>query len=153
GLVFGNLGVRADDKRQRFLNLAEGRGDLHQAAELDRLAEIARGGDQIREDDRELIIAIGEPTKPFPASDNPPPIHDDTGKTRLKRVELPGLATVKGDILCVFAQPDHAKAEIRFVALLVEIEPDQRLSDPSREHSTDDSVDQRRKDHIPWNGN
>ena len=60
-LVFGDFRIRADDERQRILHLAEGRGYLHQPAELDRLVEIARRRHDKRKDDRELGIAGGEP--------------------------------------------------------------------------------------------
>src|SRR5204863_1363194 len=70
GLVFGDLGVARDNKGQRFLDAAEGRGDLHQPAELDLLGEIARRRDQERKYRRHLLVAVGEPAQFLAAADN-----------------------------------------------------------------------------------
>src|SRR5205823_10296056 len=80
GLVFGDLGVARDNEGQRFLDTAEGRGDLHQPAELDLLGEIARRRNQERKYRRHLLITVSEPAQFLAAADNAPPIRDDMRK-------------------------------------------------------------------------
>src|SRR5204862_604794 len=96
GLVFRDLGVARDDEGQRFLDTAEGRGDLHQPAELDLLGEIARRRDQERKYRRHLLVAVGEPAQFLAAADNAPPIGDDMGKALVEDGALALLAAIEG---------------------------------------------------------
>ncbi len=131
--------------------MPESRGDLHQPAKLDHLVEIAWGRHQKGKDDCDLIIAVGEPGQLFATLDDPPPIRDDLREAALEGVELTRLAAVKGDVLRILAQPDQAETKVGFVTLLIEIEPDQRMADPPRQHRADDGVDQRRQHHVAGN--
>ena len=135
-------------KDSEFLHLVEGRRNLHQPAELDRLVEISRGRDDERKDDRKLGVTGGEPGQLLAADDDPPPIRHDPCKAGLERVQLARFAAVEGDVLGVLAQSDHAETEIRLVTLLVEAKPDQRVADPSCQQSAGDRVDQRGEDHV-----
>ncbi len=96
-LVFGDFGVARHDEGQGVLHLPEGRGNLHQPAELDLLGEIARRRDQKRKDDRQLLIAAGEPGQLLAPADHLPPIQDAMGEAVLKDVELAALAAVERD--------------------------------------------------------
>ena len=60
GLPRGEVGVGADEPGKRPLHLAEGVGDLDQAAELNRAREIARRAHHKRKYDGDLAVADGE---------------------------------------------------------------------------------------------
>ena len=66
----------------------------------------------------------------------------------LQACVLRGLALQQCDLLGVLAHAHEVEAEVRFVALLQEIEIDQRLADPVCQRGADDGVDQRGPDQI-----
>ena len=149
--VFGDLDIARDDERQRILHLAEGRGDLHQPAELDFLREIARRRDDERKHDRQLRISGGEPGQLLAAPDDAPPIQHDPRKAVLEHLALAALAAVERDVFGILAQPHHAEAKIGLVALLVEKEPDQRVADAMRQPGAGDRIDDCGKHHVARN--
>src|SRR5207244_12319555 len=65
GLPIGQGRVGIDEPAHGALHLAEGRGGLHQSAELDGAGKIARGRDDDREDRGDLAEAGGEPGEPL----------------------------------------------------------------------------------------
>src|SRR5262249_22527733 len=89
-----------------------------------------------------------EPSQLFAALDDPPPVCNDPREAAQKCVELPRLPAVKGDILGIFAQPDHTEAEISLEALLIKSELNQRAADPPGQHRADNGIDQCGKDHV-----
>src|SRR5206468_8926630 len=70
-----------------------------------------------------------------------------------ERRTFASLAVVEGDALGILPQAHQTEPEIRFEALLVEIESDQRSADQMREPSADGGVDQRRPEHVSGDGN
>ena len=60
------------------------------------------------------------------------------------------LALQQRDLLGVFAHPHQVEAEIGLVALLIEIEPDQRRADPLRQHGAEHSIHHRAPYQITW---
>ena len=120
-------------------------------AELNGLVEIPRRRYDKRKDDRQLGIPGGEPSQLLAAIDDAPPIRDDPREAGLEGLEFTRLAAVEGDVFGVLAQPDHAEAKIRLVALLIEIEPDQGITDPACDERTRDGIDESREHHVPRN--
>ena len=95
-----------------------------------------------------MVITVSEPGQLLAALDDSPPIRDDPHEAGLERVELAGFASVKGDVLRILAQTDHAETKISLVPLLIEIEPDQRVANPSGKHRAGNGIDQRRENHV-----
>src|SRR2546423_9836024 len=150
-LVFGDLGVARHNERKRILHLAEGRGDLHQPAELDLLCEIARRRDDKREDDRQLLLAAGEPGELLASTNDVPPIQHAVRKTVLEYAVFAALAAIKRDALGMLAQAHQAEAEIRLIALLVEQKRHQRIADLLGQPRAPHRVDDRGDDHVAGN--
>ena len=77
-----------------------------------------------------------------------PPVPHHGSEALAEAAELVGLAAVEGHALGVLAEADEAKAEVGFVSLLVEAQPDQGASDPVGEPGADDGVDESRPHHV-----
>ena len=76
---FCKFDVSADKPGEGILNLPKRRGGLHQAAKLDGPREIVRRGDHEWEYNCRLAVAGLEPSEPFLAlHDRPPVTHDVT---------------------------------------------------------------------------
>ena len=67
------------------------------------------------------------------------------------RVALDRLAVQQRDLFAVFAHPDQVETKIGFIALLLEIEPDQRPADQMGQNRADQRIDQRAPDQITGN--
>ena len=79
------------------------------------------------------------------------PVADDAAEALRATVALGALAVEQRDLLGVLAHPHQVEAEIGLAALLLEIETDQRVADPMRQHGAEDRVDQRGPDQIAGN--
>ena len=150
-LPVGDLRIGLDEEGERALHLTEGGGDLHQAAEHHGAGEIERAHDDERENDGDLRVAGGQECQPLGPLHDAVPIADDAGKAVAKPLLLRRLAGEQRHLLGVLAQAHQREAEIGFIALLVEIEFDQRMADEMRHPGADDGVDQRRPDQIAGN--
>ena len=60
-------------------------------------------------------------------------------------------ATIKCDALAVFADAHHAETEVRFIALLVKVEPDELSPDKMGKAGTKPGVDEREPEHVAVN--
>src|SRR5207237_9552363 len=101
----------------------------HKPAELSALGEIARRRDDEREDDRQLLIAAGEPGELLAAANDVPPIQHAVRKAVLEDAVFAAPAAIKRDALGMLAQAHQTEAEIGLVALLVEQKRHQRIAD------------------------
>ena len=134
---FGQLAVDVDEDRQRVLHAAEGIGGLHQAAELDRAGEIGRADHDEGKHDRGLRIAGGEEGELLLPRHDRQPVGDHVAEAHQQPVAFGALAVEQGDLLGVLAHAHQVEAEIGFVALLLEIERDQRPADQMGERGAD----------------
>ena len=69
---------------------------------------------------------------------------DHIAEPHQQSVALGALAVEQGDLLGVLAYPHQTESEISFVALLLEVERDQRAANQMRERGADAGIDQRR---------
>ena len=127
------------------------RCSLHQAAELDGPREIARRGDDERENDRDLIVAGAKPGQTFLALHDRPPVAHDVGEARSQTAYFVGFAGVQRDPFGILPKPHERKTEIGLEFLLVKIEPDQRPADEVDQPSADDGIDERDPHHVAGN--
>jgi len=114
--------------------VGKGRDRLHEPAELDGAGEIARRGHEKGENDGRLGIPGREPGQTLLAAHDAPPVGHHLAETS---GEAPGflfLAAIEADGLGVFPHPHQIETEIRLVALLEEVEADQRSADDMGEH-------------------
>ena len=129
GFPRGEVGVCADEPGQRPLHLAEGIGDLHQAAKLDRAREIARRAHNERKYDGGLAVTDGEKGQELlPLHDRPPVVHHRS-ETGAEAAQFIFLAVIERYALAVLAEAHQVEAEVRLVFLLVEVERDERFAD------------------------
>ena len=103
--------------------------------------KIPRRGHQEREDDGRLGIAGGKPGQPLLAAHDPPPVGNDVGETAGQSPGLLGLAAVEGDGFGVFPYPHQGVPEVGLVALLEEVEADQRAADVVGEQRAESGVE------------
>ena len=148
---FGEAAIDADEHRKRALHLPEGVGGLHQPAELDGVGEIGRARHDKGEHHRGLRIAGGEEGELLLPRHDRHPVGDDIAEAQQQAVMLRLLAVEQGDLLGILAHPHQIEAEVGLVALLLEIQRDQRAADQMRERGADDGVDQRRPQQIAGN--
>src|SRR5260221_13396500 len=103
----------------------------------------ARRGHKVRKDDRELRIERDEPVELLALPHDAPPVVDHVLEALAEAAELERLSSVERDALAVLAQAHQRVPIIGFVALLVEIEPDERLADLVREPAAEEGVHHR----------
>ena len=143
--------VVVDEPGQRVLHAPEGRGDLHQFAELDRAAEEAWRCHYEREHHRGLAKAVGEPGQALLRGEQAQVVADHLAEAPVELVALHRFALVQGDGLAVFAHPHHVVAKVGFHALLLEVQRNQRAADVMGEHAADHAVQHRHPDHESRN--
>ncbi|OIQ72859.1 hypothetical protein GALL_455100 [mine drainage metagenome] len=152
GAPVGNRSIRTDEPRQCALHLAEGLCRLGQSTELDLPGEIARSSHQNGEDDGELAVERAVPGEQLLPLHDAPPVAPDVGEAVAVAGEFAPLAAIEGDAFVMLASARQAEAEIRLVTLLVEVEPDQRLAHPVREHAAQAGIKDRHPHHVAGDG-
>ena len=113
-----------------------------------RPGEIERADHDEGEDDGDLGVAGGEEGQLLLPRHDLVPVADDAREAVAERVALGRLALEERDLLGSSRAAAPGEAEVGLVALLVEIEPDQRPADEVGEPGADDGVDERRPDQI-----
>lgn len=119
-----------DKPRQRTLYLAEGRGDLHQAAHLNGAGEVARRRHQQGKYNGELAVEVGGDVQPPGDAHNRPPVAANGVETVAQLLRLARFAVVQRNGVVVFADADQAETEVCLIPFLVEAQHDQRFADP-----------------------
>ncbi len=152
GAPVGNAGVRADEPGHRALHLTEGLRRLRQAAELNLPGKVTRRGHQDGEDDGELAIKRAVPGEQLLPLHDAPPVAPHIGKAVAVSGQFALLAVVERNAFVVFAGTRQTEAEIRLVALLVEVEPNQRLAHPMRQHAAHPGIQNGDPHHVTGNG-
>src|SRR5207245_7186345 len=89
-----------------------------------------------------------EPAQCLAAPDNVPPIRDDISEALVEDGALSLLPAVESDAFGIFTQAHQAEAKIGLVALLVERQPYQRMTDPAGDEGAADRIDDGREDHV-----
>ena len=146
------MSVYDDTMNERVLYLAERRGGLHEPAELNLAAEEPRRRHHEGEDDRRLAVARREPRQPLLLAHDVPPVADHRAEAGPEIPHLVGLAVVQGHALGVLAEAHEAEAEIRLVALPVEVHAHERPADAVGEPGADDRVEERGPNHVARDG-
>jgi hypothetical protein len=132
GAPCSNVCVRGNDEAKRILHLAKRRSSLHESAKQNLTPEVALGHDDEGENDRCLRVSRSEPCKPLLLSHNAPPVAHYAAETFAKTTELAGFTVVKCHALRVLTETDEAETEVGFVALLIEVQPDERTANSIR---------------------
>ena len=141
--------IDVDEERQRGLHAVEGGRGLHQRRRAGWAGEIGRAHHDEGKDDRGLAVAGGEEGELLVARHDLEPVADHAAEA----VHQPAASRrasplQQRDLLGILAHAHQVEAEIRLVALLVEVERDQRPADQMGEQRADDRIDERRPDQI-----
>ena len=105
--------------------------------------EIGRRHQNVGKHHRGLRIARGKRRQPLGPLHDGVPVVDDAAEALRQPAPFGALALQQRDLFGVFAHPHEVEAEIGLIALLLEIEVDQRRADPLRQRGSEDGVDQR----------
>ena len=135
-----DVGIGIDEPRQRRAHVEERRRALEDEAEADAAREVARGRDEIRKRDGELQVELGEPVEILALVHDAEPVAHHVLEALAEIGELERLALVERDAFAVLAQAHERIAVVGLVALLVEVEADQRAADAVREQAADERV-------------
>ncbi len=100
---------------------------------------------------RDLRITGGEEGELLGARHDREPIGDHVAEAVHQAPLLGRLAVEQRDLLGILAHAHEVEAEVRLVALLIEVEPDQRPPDQMRDHGAHRRVDHRRPHQIAGN--
>ena len=95
-----------------------------------------------------MAVARNERGEPCLPRDQAGPVAHQGGEAMAHVRTLDRLATHHGDRLGIVGHAREREAEVGFVALLVELEPDQRTADQVRDQRADAGIEQRRPDQI-----
>lgn len=147
GAPDGDAVVVVDEPAERILHASEGRIDLHQLTELDGAAEEARRLHDEGEDHRGLPKGGREGNQVLLLADQLQVVLQHRGEAQLELAVFDLFAAVERNGLAVFANPHQMVPEVGFVALLLEVQADQRAPDEVRDHGTGCAVGQRNPDH------
>ena len=132
------------------MDLAERQRGLRQSSEGQDAREVARR----RHDDREyrchLAISSREEGEPALRLHQPPPGPPDVPERRLQLQLLVGFTARERDAFRVFAYADHAKPELRVVALQVEVDADQRPANEVGRDGPQRRVEDGHPHHVAW---
>ena len=128
--------------------LLKARCGLHQPAELNGVGEVGRADDDVGEDDRDLRVARGQEGELLRAGHDPQPVADDGREALAEALAFGGFAPQQRDLLGVLAHAHEVEAEVGLIALLEEIQRDQRPADEMGEQRADHRIDQRGPDQI-----
>ena len=131
------------EERQRTLDAREGRCRLHHVAELDLLGEEGRRHQHVGKDHGSLLIARRERGEALGPAHDGVPVADHEAEATEETAAFGALALEQRDLLGILADADEVEAEVGLIALLLEIEIDQRRADPVRQRGAEDRVDQR----------
>ncbi len=148
---FGELPIGADDERQRALHAAEGFGGLDHPAELNLVGEVGGGHQHERKDHGGLREAAGEGRDLLGAAHDAEPVVDHGAEPPKQPFAFRRLALEQRDLFGVLAHAHEVEAEVRFVLLLAEVQPDQRPADGVGQPCSKDRIDQRAPDQIAGN--
>jgi hypothetical protein len=129
GFEFSERNIVGDKKGQGLVDAAKGSCRLRHDAERDLAGEVEGRRDDKGNDRAELAIGSREGGQVHPAGDDLEKINDDRAKPRRERDFFCWLAGEQRDLLGIFAQSRERKAEIGFIALLLEREADERAPD------------------------
>ena len=146
--ILGNRAVRLDEVGKRILHLAKGRDRLHESAQGHLAAEVARRRHDERHDDRELRVTVDVEVQDLRLTHEFTEVADDAREALKKTAHLLRFTAVEGDALAVFAHAHHAEAEVRFEALLLEVQPDELPADAVCADRAQDGVDEREPQHV-----
>ena len=124
---------------------------MHQLAELNGTAEIARRRHDEREHHGGLAKADGEPSQVFLTFDQRQIVAQNLGESQIKLGALHRLAFVQCDGLAVFAHPNHVVAKVGFEPLLLEVELDQRAANVVADDAANSAIKNRRPHHEARN--
>ena len=151
GAPFDEGRVTVDEPRERIADGAERGRDLHQHAERERTREIARRGDDEREDDRDLPVEAQHEREPLRVLHHAPPVVADAHEEVLRVAGLGLLAVVERDLLGVLAHADQPEAEVGLDALLLVVDRHERMADLLDDQRADHRVQRRRPHHVAGN--
>ena len=140
--------VDRNEVRERILHAAEGRGRLHEAAERHGTGEVLRRRHDEWHDDGQLAVAVDIEVQELRPAHELPVILDDFRKALREADRFRLLAAVEGNALAVLAHAHHVETEIRLVALLVKVEPDELAADEVDADRAEHRVEQREPEHI-----
>ena len=148
GLPRGQRHVVVHQPGERVLHPPEGRVDLHQLAELDGAAEVARRRHDQREDDGRLTEEAAEPGQVLLVAHQPQVVGHHVGEAQVELPALHAFAAVQRDGLAVLAHPHHVMAEIGFQHLLLEVELHLWPADPVRDGAAHGAIQHRCPHHV-----
>ena len=145
GAPLGELGEVVDQPAERPLHAREGLGGLHQAAELDLSAQVARQRHDQRHDRREVGQRTGEQREVALPARLAVPGGAQLEQRAAQPLALVALAAQQRDALGVLARAVEARAEICLAALAHVA----RLDQPAAERIGQDRSDKRVRDRGP----
>lgn len=151
-LPFGNLGVDADAEGQRALHPLDGEVRLHQRAERNGAGEVGRAHHQDGEHRRDMSVAGDEAGQPRLSQHQRGPVVNQHREPSRQFCALDRLAGHERHRFCIVGHPRDGEAEIGLVALLVEVEPDQRPADAMGDQRADPGIGERGPDQIAREG-
>ena len=149
--ILGERGILVDEPGQPVLHARERLVGLHVGA-VGRLAEEeGRRQQQVGEHHGELPEEAREPVELLLPVDHAVDVGEHARVALVQLRTLGRLAAEQRDLLAVLADARHAEAEVRLVALLVVLQPDQRLADPMGDQRACQSIDYSEVDEITGN--
>lgn len=140
--------IGVDEVAEGILYPAEGADSLHETAQLHGTAEIFRCAHDDRYDDGQLSVAVGVEVQQLRLSHEPAEVVHHQLIPLGEGEAFGGLAAVEGDALAVLPDTGHGETEISLVALLVEVQTDEALTNLVGQHCADDGVQQGEPEHI-----
>src|SRR5262245_24700955 len=145
----GDLFVRLDEEAECVLDLLEGLARLHEAAEPELASEEAGRRDDRRDDPRPKSIAGREIGHALLADHDAPPVAHDIFEPLTEVTELVRLAMVEGHAFAIFAEADEAESKVGLVSLPIEVQLDERATEPVGDPRAEDRVENSYPHHVP----
>src|SRR5262249_20237174 len=135
--------------RKRALHAAEGRGRLHQAAELDGPGEIGGADNNKRKNRGHLTVPCGQEGELLLPRHDGEPVSNNIAEPDQEAVPFGALAVEQGDLFGIFAHAHKIESKIGFVTLLLEIKGGEGATDQVCQDSSDDGVNERGPEQVP----
>ena len=142
GAPNGQAVVVVNEPRQGVLHAPEGRGHLHQLAQLNRATEKARRCHDEGEDGGGLRKTRGEPGEVFLRTQQAHVVAQHIAKAHAQARLFHCLAFVQRNRLGVFAHPHQVVAKFGFEFLLLVVQLDQGPPDEVRDRRAHDAIHQ-----------